>query len=122
MIIVYPVTTENMIPRGGGHVLASIFIPVDIGFVPEHTSAPFANIRDSEKRTDIKPNPVIYVGVPADGLFFEWFPPHENIVRIFAFEDQFKSLLEVFRRSKLFRLVNPGCLIPFMPVGPVRPR
>ena len=107
-MIVYPVTVKDREPGGGFNVFAPVFVPFYVGFVAEDSGPFFADVGDGEEGADVEADAVVEVGVPADGLFFKWFPAHEDVVTIFliriafAFEDQFQFFLQVFCGGEFF--------------------
>ena len=74
-------------PMTPWRILPSIHAPLDIGLFAQHFRL--------HKRADIEPHPVIQVRVPAEGLLFEGFPAHKDVVGCFAFEDKFEFFFEV---------------------------
>ena len=70
MVVVDAVAVKDVIPGGGFHVLAPVFVPVDVGFVAQDTRAFLADIGHGEEGADVEAHAVVEIRVPADGLFF----------------------------------------------------
>ena len=120
VVIVNPVTVKDREPGGGFNVFAPVFVPFYVGFVAEDSGPFFADVGDGEEGADVEADAVVEVGVPADGLLVERFPADKDVVRIFAFEDEFKLFLEGFGGGEaLFGAINTGGDILFLAVDPV---
>ncbi len=102
VVIVDAVAVEDVIPGGGLHILAPVFVPFDVGFVAQDACALLADIGHGEEGADVEAHAVVEVRVPADGLLLQWLPAHEDVVGGFAFEDQLQLFLEGFGGGQLF--------------------
>ncbi len=74
-------------PMTARRVLAPIHAPLDVGLFAQHIGL--------YKGADVEPHAVVEVGIPAEGLLFERFPAHEDVVGRFAFQDQFEFFFQV---------------------------
>ena len=93
-MIIDPVAVEQMIPRSGGHVLAAVLFPLMLG-LSRRTPAPFLPTSGTVmKGRMLRRTPSLRSGFQPMGCFCERFPADEDVVRRFAFEDQFQALLE----------------------------
>ena len=102
MVIIDAVAFKKVIPRGGFHILATIFVPFDIWFIPQNACAFLFDIGHGHKGADVEAHAVVEVRVPADGLFFQWFPANKDVVGRFAFEDQLQLFLEALGGGQAF--------------------
>ena len=68
-------------------IFAAIHAPFDL--------RRFAEDASFDEGADVEADAVVQVGVPADGLFFEWLPPDEDVVGCFASEDKLEFVLEL---------------------------
>lgn len=82
-----PVIVAHFTPWGAGRVLAAVHAPLDLRRLAEDAGF--------DEGTDVEADAVVEVGVPADGLLFEWLPPDEDVVGGFAFEDELEFVLEL---------------------------
>lgn len=61
-MIVDALAVEAMIPRSGFHVLAPVFVPVDVGFVAQDARAFFTDIGHAEEGADVERTPSLRSG------------------------------------------------------------
>lgn len=95
-MVVDAVALVFLVPGGGLYVFAAVFVPVDVGFVAEDAGVFLADVGGAQERADVEADAVVQVGVPADGLFFDWLPAHEDVAGGLAFADELEAFLERF--------------------------
>ncbi|MBT7914834.1 hypothetical protein HN588_13105 [Candidatus Bathyarchaeota archaeon] len=99
-------------PRSICRIFTPIFVPFDFGLLAEHIGY--------DKRTDVEPHTVIEIRSPAYGLLFEWFPAHEDIIRIFALQDKLEFFLELLSGQQTsFRTANVLLEAILLPPNPI---
>lgn len=119
-MVVNPVAIEQVIPGGGFHVFAPIFVPFDIGFVAQDARAFFTHVRHGEEGANVQAHAVIDVRVPADGLSIQRFPADKDVMGSFTRKDQLQLFLEGFGSGKAFaRTVNAVLHILLLAAYPV---
>ena len=110
----------EVVPGGGGDILAPVFGPFDVGFVAQHAGAFLFYVADSHEGADVEAHAVVEVRVPADGLLVERFPADKDIVGGLAFKDQFQFPFQVLGGGQfLLGSVGTGGDIVFPAVDPV---
>src|SRR3990170_3661144 len=82
VVIVDPLAFEFMEPGGAGHILTTVFVPVDVRVLPKHTG--------QDEGADIETDPVVEVRLPADGLFFQRLPADENVAWYLSLQNLFQ--------------------------------
>ena len=73
-------------------VLAPVLLPMDVERRPQHTRL--------DERAHVQPHTVVQVGLPADRLLVQLLPPHEDVERLLALEDQLELALQLQRRRQ----------------------
>ena len=113
------VLQAKLIPGRGRYIAAAVFIPFDLRPVAQYAGPFLSDIRDREERADVEAHTVIEIGVPADGLFLDGLPAHEDVVGGLADKDQLQALFQRFSSGEFFRLNrdssgNGSCLMGSM--------
>ena len=109
-----------MIPWCRFHIIAAIFFPIDIWLISQDSSALFLHIGHSHEGADIEAYAVVEVGIPSDGLFFDRFPAHKDVVGCFACKDKLQLFLESFSGSKsLLRAIDTTGDVLLLAVDPI---
>ena len=108
MYIVNPLTRELAVSPEPGELilvalgfLAAVLAPFDVWFGSQDAGAFLAaeQVLDHEG-ADIEAHAVVDVGLPANGLFLDGFPAHEEVKRRFPFENGDESLLQLQCRER----------------------
>ena len=120
MVVVDAVAVKDVIPGGGCHVLAPVLVPVDVGFVAQAPRASLADIGHGEEGADVEAHAVVEIRIPADGLLFQRFPAHEDIVGRFTLQDQLQLFLEGLGGGQaLLGSVHVACDVLLLAADPV---
>lgn len=85
-MIVAAFPAEQIVPRGGGHVLAAVHPVLHVRHMGEDAGF--------DERADIEAHAVVEVGVPAHGLLLEGLPADEDVVWRLALNDLLELVLE----------------------------
>lgn len=88
------VLQAQLVPRCGRHITAPVLLPLNVWLVAQHACTALADVGNRQEGTDVQAHPVVEIGVPADGLPFDRFPPHEDVIGRLARQDQLKALLQ----------------------------
>jgi hypothetical protein len=76
VVVLAALAVKQVLPGGGGHVLAAIDVVFDVRHVRQHAGL--------NQRTDVEARAVVEIGVPAQRLPVERLPAHEDVVGFLA--------------------------------------